>query len=116
MRRLTLLVVALFAATPAFADTAADEVDAAAAAAPNYADPAMWSQATATLPQGASPAATSPQVDVFYVHPTIMGKARPFNQDLADAALNQRTDDSAIARQASAFSGCCDFWYIRPVL
>jgi len=107
MRRLALLAAALLAASPAIADTVADEVNAAAAAAPNYADPAMWSQAAAALPPGASPAATAPQVDVFYVHPTIMGKARPFNQDLADAALNRLTDESAIARQASAFSACC---------
>lgn len=107
MRRLLVLAAALFVASPAIADPAADEVNAAAAAAPSYSDPAMWSQAGTALPAGATPAATAPKVDVFYVHPTILGKARPFNQDLADAALNRQTDESAIARQASAFSACC---------
>lgn len=107
MRSITSIVSALLAATPAIAATPVEEVTTAAPAAPDYSDPAMWTTAAASLPPGATPPANAPQVDVFYVHPTILRGARPLNQDVGDASVNRMTDESAIARQASAFNGCC---------
>jgi hypothetical protein len=44
---------------------------------------------------------------VFYVHPTTLRSETLWNQDIADVASNRWVDESAVARQASPFSGCC---------
>ncbi len=76
--------------------------------APDYHQPASWASAAATaLPNGAAPASAAPQADVFYVHPTTNRSATFLNHDIADAEANRWVDESVIARQASAFSGCC---------
>lgn len=106
MRR-CFLPVLLLVASPAAAATAKDEVAAAAGPAPDYADPRYWSAASAALPEGAGPSATAAGVDVFYVHPTTMRGALPWNQDVNDAAANRVVDEGTVARQASAFTGCC---------
>ena len=91
---------------PAFAD-------AVQPPAPDYARPASWAARpgaegpAAQVPIGASPRARAPAADVFYVHPTTFRSATAWNQALADAATNAWTDESVIARQASAFNGCC---------
>jgi len=59
------------------------------------------------VPQGATPAARRAQADVFYVHPTTYRDTAHWNADVADGATNHWTDISVIARQASAFNGCC---------
>lgn len=86
---------------------------------PDYASRAAWAAgpfgpgASATVPSGASPAARHPAADVFYVHPTTFKAKDRWNQDLADQATNRWTDVSVIARQASAFNGCCRVWAPR---
>lgn len=80
---------------------------------PDYALAVNWAAgpggpgAGAALPVGATPAAKAPGVDVFFVHPTTFASETAFNQDVADAKANAWVDASSIARQASAFSGCC---------
>ncbi len=80
---------------------------------PDYAQPGSWAAgpfgpgATAALPAGASPAARRAPVDVFYVHPTTVRSDTLLNQDIGDAVSNRWTDESAVARQGSAFNGCC---------
>ena len=91
---------------------AAGAADVPPPPAPDYDNAAAWAAgpagpgAAAALPRGATPAAHKPKVDVFYVHPTT-SRADGFNQDPRDAAENRWVDDSAVARQASAFSACC---------
>ncbi len=109
-----LVLAAPLAAQPApvLAPTPAD-IAATAAPAPDYSKAASWAAGpfgpgpAATVPQGATPAARNPAVDVFYVHPTTSKSREVWNQDVADAAENRWADESVVARQASVFSGCC---------
>ena len=81
--------------------------------APDYAQPGAWAARPGIngpallVPAGATPATRAPRVDVFYVHPTTFRSRSQWNQGLADAETNGWTDSSVIARQASAFNGCC---------
>lgn len=75
-------------------------------AVPDYADPAYWTAITA-LPEGASAVPSAPKVDVFWIHPTTTASKTGFNHDPLDPAGAKWTDESAVQRQASAFSGCC---------
>ncbi|PKP91355.1 MAG: hypothetical protein CVT77_12390 [Alphaproteobacteria bacterium HGW-Alphaproteobacteria-16] len=81
--------------------------------APDYGQAESWAArpdapgAAATVPGGATSAATLPQAAVFYVHPTTFRHDVQWNQDIADAATNGWTDTSVIARQAAIFNGCC---------
>lgn len=81
--------------------------------APDYAVSTSWAAgpfgpgASAAVPGGATRAARSPRVDVFYVHPTTDLSKTHWNQDVADAKTNAWTDASVIARQASVFNACC---------
>lgn len=76
--------------------------------APDYGQPQSWaSSAASALPPGATPSGIAPQADVFYVHPTTLRSATLLNHDIADADANRWVDESVVARQASAFSGCC---------
>ncbi|WP_372732408.1 DUF3089 domain-containing protein [Novosphingobium sp.] len=53
-------------------------------------------------------------MDVFYVHPTTFRSARnEWNQRPGDVEADRWTDESAILRQASAFTGCCRVWAPR---
>jgi hypothetical protein len=109
----------LGAAASVQAATPAQDVAALAAGAPDYDYTASWAAGpagpgpVAALPPGASPASTAPGVDVFYVHPTTYREAGKWNQDPANAEQNRWTDESVMARQASAFSGCCRVWAPR---
>lgn len=83
--------------------------------APDYSDPRMW----AALPDRVDAADVIPEndpfgdrqaksaVDVFYIHPTTYRSAAYWNQPLDDAATNDWTDESVIARQAAVFNACC---------
>ena len=81
--------------------------------APDYGVAGSWAAgpfgpgASAAVPAGASRPPAHPRADVFYIHPTTFRSPDHWNQDLADAATNAWTDASVIARQASAFGGCC---------
>jgi hypothetical protein len=83
--------------------------------APDYANADFWAalpdkqdlsdaipKALANLPTNSS------QADVFFVHPTTYTSKKkedmPWNADLADQKLNQRTDESTIKFQASIFN------------
>ncbi|MBU6377400.1 MAG: DUF3089 domain-containing protein [Gammaproteobacteria bacterium] len=83
--------------------------------APDYAEPRAW----AALPDRRDAADVVPEndafgdrqakaaVDVFYIHPTTYRSAASWNQPLDDAATNDWTDESVIARQAAVFNACC---------
>ncbi len=82
-------------------------------AAPDYAQPSMWTalpdradEADVFLPAfPASDQANAP-ADVFYIHPTTyVGPA--WNAPVDDAVLNAATDRVATRLQASAFNACC---------
>lgn len=114
------LIAAMLAITPVLADaqTAAGpdpvaEITRLAPPAPDYALGANWASGVGStgpagaVPAGASPAAVDPDVDVFFVHPTTDSNPDLWNADPRDAAANRWVDESSIARQASAFNGCC---------
>jgi hypothetical protein len=107
-------LLALAGLSPVHAATPAeDEVRTAAAPAPDYGDVRNWAAgpggngAAAALPDGASAIPDAAAADVFYVHPTTFRTDTLWNQDTGDAAANRWVDDSAVARQGGAFSGCC---------
>lgn len=91
------LAAALIAlAAPALADVPA----------PDYAQSRYWS-AVEGLPQGASATTALRNVDVFWIHPTTTRSPTDFNHDPLDPAALKWTEESAVQRQASAFSACC---------
>ncbi|MCW1401838.1 DUF3089 domain-containing protein [Novosphingobium sp. MW5] len=98
MKRAALLVGLMIGAVPASAQVAP----------PDYGRAANWSAAASALPAGASKPAKAPKVDVFYIHPTTFRSPDgAINADPADAKANLWVDESAVARQASVFTGCC---------
>ncbi len=102
--RLLALVAGLALAGAA---TAATPPEPDYAKAENWAANAAGPGAAAARPQGASAVAAHPDVDAFFIHPTTYITDAEMNQDVSDAKVNAWTDASSIARQASAFSGCC---------
>ncbi|MGA1797211.1 DUF3089 domain-containing protein [Sphingomonas sp. 4RDLI-65] len=94
------------AQVPAFADQTPP-------AAPDYALASSWAAgpagpgASAAVPKGATAAARNAPVDVFFIHPTTFRTTTIWNQDVADKSVNDWTDASTIARQASVFNACC---------
>lgn len=86
---------------------------------PDYAVALSWAAGSAgpgasiAVPEGATPAASKPAVDVFYVHPTTYRSTTRWNQDVADAKEEAWTDASVIARQASVFNACCQIFAPR---
>jgi Protein of unknown function (DUF3089) len=86
---------------------------------PDYAKAASWAArpghegAASAVAPGATPPARYPAVDVFYVNPTTYRSKTVWNQDIADTEANGWTDASVMARQASAFSGCCRIYAPR---
>ncbi|WP_158637741.1 DUF3089 domain-containing protein [Novosphingobium taihuense] len=83
-------------AAPALSDTPA----------PDYAQARYWSTVE-SLPQGASAARALRNVDVFWIHPTTTRSPTDLNHDPLDPAVLKWTEESAVQRQASAFSACC---------
>ncbi len=89
--------------------------------APDYSDEAAWAARPDRTDLGdvapensAYPdRQTEASVDVFYIHPTTYRGGENWNQDLAMAEVNHWTDTSVIARQASAFNGCCKIYAPR---
>lgn len=55
----------------------------------------------------------SAKVDVFYIHPTTYLAGVPWNADITDASLNERTDKNAVKHQATAFNGSCKVYAPR---
>jgi len=55
----------------------------------------------------------SAQADVFYIHPTTYRNANNWNQDINSEKVNNWTDISVIARQASIFNACCKIYAPR---
>lgn len=96
-----------------------EDVAAKAPPPPDYHQRTSWSVFasqgfTSSLPPGAMPAAESPGVAVFFIHPTTFrGAPGVFSQDPADAEAGKWTDASSVARQASAFTGCCSVYAPR---
>lgn len=91
------LLVLLVAAAPAHAGVAI----------PDYDDARYWSQAASARPAGAADASDLVDVDVFYIHPTTTSEQGLLNHDPLEPKVMAWTDESAIARQASAFAACC---------
>ncbi len=89
--------------------------------APDYSDESSW----AALPHRQDAADLAPDdadipeaqgdapADVFYIHPTTYRGGENWNQDIAMTDVNVWTDISVIARQASAFNGCCKIYAPR---
>lgn len=94
--RLALAVALTAIAAPALAN----------APAPDYAQARYWSTVE-NLPQGASATKALRNVDVFWIHPTTTRSPTDLNHDPLDPAVLEWTEESAVQRQASAFSGCC---------
>ena len=46
-------------------------------------------------------------VDVFYIHPTMYGKGKKWNADVADKKLNKKVDNKPVHYQATAFNESC---------
>ncbi len=90
-------------------------------AVPDYTDRSAWAalpdqqDAADLAPDGTSipEAQAMAQVDVFYLHPTTYRGAENWNQDIAMGDVNEWTDISVMARQASAFNGCCKIYAPR---
>lgn len=88
---------------------------------PDYADRSAWAalpdmeDAADLFPTGSEipEAQGMAKADVFYLHPTTYRGAENWNQDISMATVNKWTDDSVIARQASAFNGCCKIYAPR---
>lgn len=76
-------------------------------AAPDYDDPRYWSEAATALPSDVAQDTDLAGVDVFYIHPTTTSTKGLANHDPLEPAVLAWTDESAIARQGSAFSACC---------
>lgn len=75
-------------------------------ATPDYAQSRYWS-VVESLPLGAVPATSPRKVDVFWIHPTTTRSPDALNHDPLDPAVLKWTEESAVQRQASAFSACC---------
>ena len=80
--------------------------------APDYRNSDDW----ASLPSKKDPADLVPvsslkneqetaKVDVFFVHPTTFTKGNPWNVGSDNQEINDKTDNSTIKLQASAFNG-----------
>lgn len=93
--------------------------DEAQPPAPDYARADAWAArppaegAAARVPSNATARRAQPAADVFYIHPTTYRSKARWNQHIDDAAVNAWTDASVIARQASAFNGCCRIYAPR---
>ncbi len=83
--------------------------DSAWAALPDRQDAADVAPANAAIPEAQADASA----DVFYIHPTTYRGGENWNQNIAMADVNTWTDISVIARQASAFNGCCKIYAPR---
>ena len=79
------------------------------AALPDRQDAADVVPADANIPEAQKDALA----DVFYIHPTTYRGGENWNQDIAMADVNTWTDISVVARQASAFNGCCKVYAPR---
>lgn len=78
----------------------------AEAPAPDYAQSQYWSPVE-SLPRGVAETKALRGVDVFWIHPTTTRSPTDFNHDPLDPAALKWTEESAVQRQASAFSACC---------
>lgn len=103
----SLLAVPVAADPPPAAPLSAADVSLRAPPAPDYSKLEMWSQAGSAVAPGATAVARTASVDVFYIYPTTLRSAVQLNADPANSETNRWVDESAIARQASVFNGCC---------
>ena len=88
--------------------------------APDYASSGHW----AALPEREDAADITPtdavqdnqahaEADVFFIHPTTFYEDSGWNQDLADQATNDITDQAVMRNQASVFNSCCSIYAPR---
>jgi hypothetical protein len=95
--------------------------DSPVPAAPDYTDLNNWS----SLPEKEDMSDLVPKqsdlvdgqanadVDVFYIHPTTLLSGPEWNANLADAALNKKTDDLPVKYQSTVFNGSCKIYAPR---
>jgi len=88
--------------------------------APDYADARNWAALpakpglTAYVPAGVeAPAATDPQVDVFFIHPTGDMSGAGWNSSLNPNSQTEENTRWMMANQASVYNGCCDIYAPR---
>lgn len=84
---------------------------------PDYTQSASWAILPSNPGLGLSTPSNSPatknavkDVNVFYIHPTTYKTQSKWNQDIGDAKANKWTNESVIARQATAFNACCEIY------
>ena len=53
---------------------------------------------------------SNPEIDVFFVHPTLYFKGEQWNADIDDKQLNKEIGNSAIKNQASVFLGIANIY------
>lgn len=90
-------------------------------AVPDYTETSAWAalptmqDAADFAPDGTSvpEAQAMARADVFYIQPTTYRGGENWNQDISMEDVNAWTDISVIARQASAFNGCCKIYAPR---
>lgn len=88
--------------------------------APDYSKDENWAAwpgrvgAAERTPQGLKklPEAKRP-ADVFFLHPTTYFGTQSWLADVRNQKVNARTDEGAMAAQASAFNGCCRIYAPR---
>ena len=88
---------------------------------PDYNETSSWAalptmqDAADLAPDGTSvrEAQAMARADVFYIHPTTYRGGENWIQDISMTDVNDWTDISVIARQASAFNGCCKVYAPR---
>lgn len=113
MKAVPIAALALVLASPAMAELPlasslnASDVELRAPRSPDYANPAMWSQAGSVAAPGATHVSRNAKVDVFYIYPTTLRSDTQLNADPENAEANRWVDESAIGRQASVFNACC---------
>ena len=86
--------------------------------APNYAELKSWvehpkkTKHYATLPKNYFDTLfnKNPNIDVFFIHPTLYFKGNNWNADINDEKLNEKIGNSAIKYQASVFLGIANIY------
>lgn len=82
--------------------------------APDYSLEQNWSalpfrtDAADKIPKGQTWISDSLKtVDVFYIHPTMYGKGKKWNADVANKKLNRKVDNKPVRYQATVFNESC---------
>ncbi len=89
------------------------------ASAPDYSDERNWAALpdkpglSAYVPAGVEGSAKTPQVDVFFIHPTGYMNGAEWNSPIDPNSQTEENTKWMLANQASAFNGCCAIYAPR---